>query len=150
MKKISVIVLPLVFLFASAFNPSATGNSEKVLQVFSETFKDVQNLKWYIINKEHLAYFSQNGVRTKIAFDDNGKFLRSRRNYSEEYLPLNILCKIKEKYNGKVINGITEVIEGDEILYSINIEDEKNSWVIEAFPNGNVKQILKFKKQLVK
>lgn len=149
MKKIAVIGLPLVLLLTSAFYPAATGSSEKVLQVFNGTFKDVQDLKWYVIDKEYVAYFSKNGIKTKVTYDANGKYLRSRREFSEEYLPVNILAQVKQKYNG-VINAVTEIAEGSEIVYSINIEGDKNTWVIEAFPNGNIKQALRLKKQDVK
>ncbi len=51
-------------------------------------------------------------------------------------MPFNIFLKIKEKYKGKAIKIVTEVIEEDSTKYSINVEDEENVYVIESNSEG--------------
>jgi hypothetical protein len=59
---------------------------------------------------------------------------------------LNVVCQIKRKFTGKEIKEVVEFVENNEVSYSIRIEDDTNSWVIEALTNGDVRDIVKFKK----
>ena len=127
-------------------NPG-TDTSEKVLEAFNKGFNDAKNVTWFSGNNEYTAVFVQNGIRTNITYDKDGHFLTSRRYYYEDRLPLNLVMRIKEKYKGKTIKNVTEVIQDDSITYSILLEDEQDGYVVESSSNTNLRVQTRFKKQ---
>lgn len=146
MKKLSLFLV-LTFFLSASFKGREINTTNKVEAIFNETFKNVKNLHWYVTNDTYSARFASNDVIISITYDKDGKFIRSSRAGGEELLPVNILTKIKEKYRGKTIKLVTEIAEGAELLYSLTIEDEINSWIVEARPSGNNKVVSEFKKQ---
>ncbi len=149
MKKfVSFFIIGSIFS-SFGFSNQNTNASPKVLEVFSQTFKNAKDVKWFSIGDEAQAVFVENNIETRITYDKNARFLLSRRYYRESTLPFNILLKIKEKYNTKKIGIVTEVIEEGFITYSVNLEDEQYGYVIESDGNANMKLQLKFKKQKI-
>lgn len=147
MKKLfSFLIGTGIFLGFGFINPG-TNISQKVLDAFNSDFSDVKNIKWFSGEKTYVVTFEQNDIRTHIYYDKEGNFLSSRRYYGEKNLPFNILLKIKEKYKEKTIKIVTEVLTGDNILYSINVEDEENVYVIESNSDANIYRVKKFRKQ---
>ncbi len=49
-------------------------------------------------------------------------------------MPSNILAKLKVKYAGKQIVGVTEVMTESDIAYHIVLKDEKNWYWVESSP----------------
>ena len=135
-----------IFLGFGFINPKIN-ISPKVLDAFKQDFNNVKNIKWFTRENTYIVSFEQNDIRTRIDYDTNGHFLSSVRYYCENSLPFNILLEIKEKYKGKTIKIVTEVIEQDSIKYSINVEDEENVYVIESDSEAFIHLAKKFKKQ---
>jgi hypothetical protein len=135
-----------IFLSFGFINPKIN-ISPKVLDAFKQDFNNVKNIKWFTRENTYIVSFEQNDIRTRIDYDTNGHFLSSVRYYDENSLPFNILLEIKEKYKGKTIKIVTEVIEQDSIKYSINVEDEENVYVIESDSEAFIHLAKKFKKQ---
>ncbi len=139
----------VVSIFSSfGFTNQSMIASPKVLEVFSQTFKNPRDVKWVSNGDESTALFVDNDIRTSITYDKNANFLLSRRYYGESNLPFNVLLKIKEKYKAKKIGTVAEVIEEGVITYSVNVEDEQYVYVIESNGNANMKLKLKFRKQI--
>jgi len=147
-KVISFVAVLGIFLSFSFINPAAN-ISQKVLDNFKQDFNSVKNIQWFTGENSYTVSFIQNDIRTRIDYDKEGNFLSSVRYFGEDNLPFNILLKIKEKYRGKVIKIVTEVIESDSVLYSVNVEDEQNVYVIESDSNANTHLVRKYKKQNV-
>ncbi len=138
----------VVSIFSSfGFSNQSMDAPPKVLEVFSQTFKNTRDVKWLSNGDEFTAVFFNNDIRTVITYDKNANFLFSKRYYRANNLPLNVLLKINEKFKEKTIENVTEVIEGDTILYSVTVEDEKKLYVIESDGNANIKLQLKLKKK---
>lgn len=147
MKKFfSFFIAAGIFLGFGFINPHIN-IPPKVLDAFTQNFNNVKNIKWVTGENTYTVYFEQNDSRTCIEYDKEGNFFLSTRYYGENKLPFNILLKIKEKYKGKTIKIVTEVIDKDRILYSINVEDEDNIYVIESDGNAYTHIVKKFKKQ---
>ncbi len=121
--------------------------SSKALDSFNTDFNNVRNIKWFAGDNIYIVSFEQNDIRTRINYDKDGRFLSSVRYYTESNLPFNVLLKIKEKYKGKTIKIVTELIEDDMIRYSVNVEDEENIYVIESNSDANIHLERKYKKQ---
>lgn len=137
------------FFSGYSFISQSLDASPKVLEVFSQTFKNPKDVTWFFSGDESTVAFFDNEIRTIITYDKNANFLFSRRSYGESNLPFNILIKVKEKYKAKKIGIVAEVIEEGAVTYSVNLEDEQNVYVIESDGNANMKIRSKFKKQKV-
>ena len=75
-----------------------------------------------------------------------GNILSARRDYYENHLSLYLLAKVKEKFTGKKIFGVTEVTTQDGVVYTIVLEDDKNWTTITSNETGNFSVVQKLKK----
>lgn len=142
----SCFIITAIVVSFGFINPGSNA-SQKVLDAFNRGFTNAKNVKWFSINNEYTAVFFENEIRTSITYDKNGGFLSSPRSYKEDGLPFNVLVKIKEKYKGKTIKTVTEVMQESIITYSVVMEDEENTYVIESSSNTNISVQTKFKRQ---
>ena len=75
-----------------------------------------------------------------------GIFLSSVRYYFEKDLPLNIICKLKQKYPGKTVFGVTEMTTESEVNYYITLEDATSWMTVKTGTDGNMELVEKYKK----
>ena len=92
------------------------------------------------------ANFKLSEVQLRAVYDNEGNLLETVRYYGERNLPPNILSRIKKKYNGKTVFGVTEISTETEVSYHITIKDEKNWYMVKSDPYGNLQQTDKFKR----
>ncbi len=144
MKKIIYLAVMLISLSATAATPAEI--SEKVLKAFKETFSFAENVTWEEVDNTSQASFKQSEIVVKATYDNEGNLLKTIRYYAQDNLPPNILAKLKKRYAGKEIFGVTELSSEQEIVYSISIKDEKNWYTIKSDPYGNLQQTEKFKR----
>lgn len=144
MKKILYLAVLLTGLATTAATPPEIG--EKVLKAFKETFTTAENVTWEELeNKNCQANFKQNEIVIKAMFDDDGNLLETIRYYGEKTLPPNIIAKLKKKYTGKEVFGVTEITSESEVSYYITLKDEKNWLILKSDPYANLQQTDKFK-----
>ena len=141
MKKIIYLALALISLSARAATPS-----EKVLKAFKETFSFAENVIWEEMGNSCQASFKQSEIAVRATYDNEGNLLKTVRYYTEDNLPPNILAKLKKKYPGKNVFGVTELTSDEEVAYSISLKDDKNWYNIKSDPYGNLLRIEKFKR----
>lgn len=130
MKKLLLSVSAAIFSLA-VFAASPTTVTEKVLKAFNASFKNAKQVVWDE-NPEANVYevkFLDNNIRSRITYDPEGNILKAIRYYHEEHLPILIKGKLKQKFAGKKVFGVTEVASEDNLEYHIVLEDAKN-WVI--------------------
>ena len=144
MKKIIVFLSLFVAIGAAASAPPEV--NEKVLKAFGETFVRATDVVWHELANSYEASFKQSEIATRAIYDREGNLLRTTRYYSEENLPINILTKIKKKYAGKSIYGVTESATDEEVLYHIVLQDEKNWYIIKSDSWGSLELSQKYKK----
>lgn len=151
MKKSGLFCALLIVIFSSfkapETKPTIKEATNKAEATFKNNFKDIQNVEWYSTDNTYSARFATNNVVESITYDNDGNFIRSRRSFGEEFLPANVLASIKKRYKGKTIRLVTEIVEGNELLYSLTIDDETNCWIVAAGPSGNNELLTTFKKQ---
>lgn len=140
-------ILFALALFAStasfATNPLV---DETVSKQFKESFPGAVNVKWYDYETFYEVVFKSNDMLCRIKYDLKGNIISTRRDYSEKDLSLFIVAKVKEKYTGKKIFGVTEITSSEGVVYNIVLEDEKNWINLNADESGNISQVQKFKK----
>lgn len=128
MKKLLLSVIAAMFsLFVFATAPTAV--NEIVLKAFNASFKDAQQVVWEEHANAYEVKFVHNDIKSRITYDTNGNILKTIRYYNEEQLPLFIRGKLKEKFEGKKVFGVTEVASQDQLNYHVVLEDEK-TWTI--------------------
>lgn len=144
MKKIIYLAVLLISISATAAAPPEV--SEKVLKAFKETFTNAENVIWDEQEDRCQASFIQSEIQIRAVYDDDGNLLKTTRSYYEKNLAPNVLAKLKRKYAGKEIFGITEVSTETEITYYVTLRDAKYFYKVEANAYGNSQQVEKFKR----
>jgi hypothetical protein len=140
------ILYGLVLLFSiSSFAPTPPVD-DHIVKKFTQNFPYAVNPKWYEYENSYEVLFEDNKVMCRVVYDLTGKLISVRRDYYEKDLSLFITAKVKEKYPGKKIFGITEVTSSDGITYTIVLEDEKNWVTITSNESGNISLVQKLKK----
>ena len=144
MKKIVVCLALFAALGAAATTPPEV--TEKVLKAFKETFAKATEVVWHETQNSYMASFKQFEISTRATYDEEGNLLRTTRYYSEENLPVHILAKVKKKYAGKTIHGVTEITENDEVAYHLAMCDDKNWYFVKANSSGQTEVTKRYRK----
>jgi len=144
MKKLFIFLCLFAALGSAASAPPEV--NEKVLKAFKETFSKATDVVWHEMQNSFQASFKQSAITTRAMYDTEGNLLRTTRYYSEEDLPIHILSKLKKKYSDKLVHGVTEITEDDEVTYFIALHDEKNWYIIKSDNWGSLDVTKKYRK----
>ena len=145
MKKIMLIAVIITSITSFDANTPAAVN-EKVLKPFKETFTVAEDITWHEYDDYVQANFRQNQIQVRAMYNEDGQLLRTTRYYGESNLLPNITAKLKKKYNGKEIFGVTEVSSSEEVTFVINLKDEDHWYIVKSDVYGNLTQTDKFKR----
>lgn len=147
MKQVFVLAFLLTgFVAIAAPVPTPAKVNEKVLKAFSETFATAQDVSWHEYEDYTQANFKVNLIQVRAQYAEDGKLIRTIRYYSENELLPNIVAKLKKRYAGKEITGVTESSSDEEVSFTINIKDEKNWYIVKTDVYGNLQESEKFKR----
>jgi hypothetical protein len=142
-------IINLAFLltgFVAVAAPAPSEINEKVLKAFKETFTAAQNVTWHEYEDYTQANFEVEKVQVRAQYAEDGRLIRTIRYYSEKELLPNIVARLKKKYTGKEITGVTESSSEDEVSFVINIKDENHWYIVKTDVYGNTQQTDKFKR----
>jgi hypothetical protein len=145
MKRIIYLALVLTGFVASA-TPAPVEVNEQILTAFKKTFSDVQNVTWQKFDDYAQANFAVDKVQVRAQYAEDGRLIRTIRYYSERELLPNIVNRLKKKYAGKEITGVTESTSEDEVVFVVNIKDENHWYVVTTDVYGNLQRTDKFKR----
>lgn len=140
------LLIPAIFLGSDAKKP-ATDVPKKALDAFNINFSNAADLQWFTSKNTVEAVFGSADCKTIVIYNKFGKLLNSTRYYGGDRLPLNIACKIKKAYPNKTIKLVTELIIDNQVIYSLNLEDENCVYVVESDIDGALRLSNKFAKQ---
>ena len=144
MKK-SLIISISMMVFSLAMYANVEVN-EKVLKSFKETFPKAEQVNWQEYSDNYVVNFMELGIRERITYDKDGNFVSATRYYLEENLPTNILFKVKKKYPGQKVFGVTEVETDTSVDYYIKLEDSSNWTTVKSDVSGVMEVVEKYKK----
>jgi hypothetical protein len=145
MKRIIYLAALLIGFTASA-TPTPKEISEKVKKAFSETFTSAQDVTWHEYENYAQANFRLDEVQIRAQYDQDGKLMKTIRYYAEKQLLPNIVSKLKQRFAGKVISGVTETSSDEEVSFVINLKDDKNWYIVKSDVYGNLQQVDKYKR----
>lgn len=143
MKKFLIAMTMMISAVAFAADPSV---DEKVEKKFNDAFPKAEKVSWYDGKTHYEVLFTNDQVKCRMWYDLDGNVLKTERYYTEEGLCPFILAKIKQKYAGKKVFGVTETNTDSGIQYRIVLEDEKQWYHIDADGAGNMSLNKKFQK----
>jgi hypothetical protein len=136
----------LLTISAGVFAGGGLTISDKLLQVFQQTFPDAKEVKWVEEPAGYQVTFRQNNILTKVEYDKEAHFVTSLRYYSERNLPVSIICQLQKKYPGKTIFGVTEMSTEVSTDYYVKLVDEHNWYTVRSDGEGNMQMVEKYKK----
>lgn len=140
------ILIAIVFISSLCSFTDETTVDVKVLDAFNKTFINVQDVSWSSSPQSYEVNFKLNDILTRVTYDKQGVATQTIRYYGESGLPMVVLTKVKNRFEGKKIFGVTEVTSGDETAYHIILEDA-NTWLsIKANPSGEIETGKKMRK----
>jgi hypothetical protein len=143
MKKIFIIAAASALFASSSF---AADPTQKVLDAFSKTFKQVKEVTWQDFDNKYEANFSQNNITFRVMYDQEGNVVKSIRYYYAQNLPIFIQARLTKKYDGKKVFGVTEVTTETDVTYHIILEDAKTWTHVQSDAFGNMFTEKKLKK----
>ena len=145
MKKNLIISICLLAFCTVSLAYGSTVN-EKVLKSFKETFPHAEQVNWQEFSENYIVNFMEGDIRTRINYDKEGNFVSATRYYFEQNLPVNILCKLKKRYPGQKVFGVTEVETESSTEYYIKLEDATNFTTVKSDIASNFEETEKYKK----
>lgn len=143
MKKIFLAAAILAFGFNAFAGP---GIDEKVLNAFSRTFQNAQDVSWTELQGSYQVSFTQLAVSSKITYDTQGNIIKTIRYYKEEQLPLLIVSNLKKRFVGQSIFGVVEESSDAGTIYHITLESNKQWTKVRADSYGTLSVEKKFNK----
>lgn len=100
--------------------------SKKAIKDFNKSFKNATGTNWYLVEDGFFAAFNDNGIETKVAYDQNGKWHCTVRTLDETQLPADIRDVVKrEYYDSKILVGY-EIEHNEGPVYIIKTQDSKS------------------------
>ncbi|MEP6747872.1 MAG: hypothetical protein ABJB86_09100 [Bacteroidota bacterium] len=97
---------------------------------FSKSFKNAQNVSWFVIKDGFSVKFSEDGVATKSYYDEKGRWVGIIRTYSQNKLPEDIRKQVRSTYYDYSIYNVNEVTVGNIKAYLIGIENDDNMKIV--------------------
>ena len=143
MKKLLFIAAMLTSLISSAI-PTPSDVTDRILRAFKETFKGAKEITWHEYPDYYQANFKQDEVQIRAQYSDDGTLLKTIRYYGESQLIPNIVARLKKKYAGKEIFGVTEVSSNEELTFVINLRDNDHWYIVKSDVLGNLEQTEKY------
>ena len=141
-KLITLSLLALVLTVANAQTPPA------VLKAFNSSFHDAQQVEWFSSSDNYVVHFQHEGVSMVITYDKYGTLQGSKRiSEKETLLPLSVLHELKQRYSDKRVTLVTERFEEGIITYNIQLQNDKQIWIVSATTNGSFAVLEKMNKQ---
>ena len=145
MKKIILSAVLLVSIVAVT-SASPYEVNEKVLKAFNTTFAKAQDVVWHQYDNIYQANFKQDDIQIRAQYDQEWSLIQTIRYYGERQLLPNIVSKLKKRYAGREIFGVTETSSDEAIAFVVTLKDEKNWYVVKSDVYGNLEQTEKFKR----
>jgi hypothetical protein len=124
MKK-TIIATALFFAlgFSAAFANEGTPLSPEISNSFNKEFINAKNVNWQNKNAQSIASFSWNNQFLFAYYSQDGQLNLLMHNILSDNLPVMLLAKLKNNYNGYWISGLYEAVENDNSSYYVTLEN---------------------------
>ncbi len=144
MKKILLIAIATVAVFANANATDGNEVSSVISQSFYKEYAEAENVQWSLNDDFVKASFVLNGESVDAYYDYNGAIVGSSKKIALDKLPSKALRSFTKKYPFPSYN-LKECIEftnagDDETNYFISLDDilSNTRVIIRIAPDGNI------------
>jgi hypothetical protein len=109
-------------------NPDVPGEiSTKAIKDFARSYKNAPGVTWYKLKDGFAAYFTSDGIKTRVMYNKKGRFAGQIRDYFEDKLPLDVRHLVKSTYYDFSITLVNEIIYDGITAYLVHMEG-KTYW----------------------
>ena len=120
---------------ASNSATTATGEdmaviSSRAIKDFKKSFKLPAEERWFKIDNGYIVKFVQDGIQSRVDYDNKGNWKATTRYYYEKQLPKDVRSQVKSVYYDYTITSVQELTFPNHLVYLINMEDEKSILII--------------------
>lgn len=145
MKKLMVLLASVLLLSATTH---AYSGKEKLMEFFAKTYPDAKSVVWEESATSYNVFFIKDKISHRLMYDLEGNITRAIRYYAEDLLPPMICNKVKKRYPGFRITGVTEFATESETSYHLSLDDGKTIMNVKSDTGGSCEVESKFKKNM--
>ena len=143
MKKILLIAAVCCFhLGVMAASPN-----EKVLNNFTKSYPDAENVTWSEGDDNYVVYFKKGDVQFRLWYNKWGSVTQTIRYYDGEFLHPFVRSKVASKYKDWDVKFVTELTSEQGTQYNVSVEkgNEWHSLVVNS--TGEIRVDKKYRKR---
>ena len=146
MKKI-FIAAALALTVISSVNASGVSSANKNVtykmnESFNREFAYAENVNWTEASNNMMrASFTIDGEKTNAFFNDQGEYLASTVELSQDKLPSKFKAAIEKKYGAVAITEALELQGTDESAYFVRATINGAEKLLKGYSNGFVKEV---------
>lgn len=122
MKKIITLALMLTTITITSFANNAKLINQKVVNSFSRSFTNVEDIRWEVKNDIYKVTFKTGGKEMYAYYNGQGEMMAVTRNIHIDQLPLALSGDLKSKFNDSWMSDLFEVSANGETAYYATIE----------------------------
>jgi|GEM_PF-1368035 hypothetical protein len=113
------------------------GAPDTIHKLFHEEFPTIENPLFYR-EADTFGVFFKTGINSseRVFYNLDGEMIKTVKYYTENKLEPFIYERVKRKYKGKAIFGITEIETTSEHFYEIILQGDNRWWVIKSDAMG--------------
>lgn len=141
------VVLFLFLLVSAAATATPIKVDERIQKQFAEAFPVAQHTTWYSDENHYEVVFFLDSVQCRIVYRLDGSVERADRYYTEKHLPPFVVAKVKSKYKGYKVYGVTEVTTEMGVVYTLILEGDQKWLHVRTDDTGSSYVLKRFKKQ---
>ena len=104
----------------------AAASKTKAERNFKKNYKTAADVNWSSDEKSFHAYYKENEVATRIAYDNKGRWFRTIKTYNADKLDKAVAGTVKRQFKGYNITSVNDVQEGSMHCYFLNIVKDKD------------------------
>ncbi|RYZ74516.1 MAG: hypothetical protein EOP09_00310 [Proteobacteria bacterium] len=107
-------------------NAKAIVSKAKAERNFKKNYKTTADVRWSSDDKFMHAYYKDNDIATRIAYDKKGRWFRTIKTYDADKLDRRVAGIVKRQFKGYTITCVNDVYEGTVHCYFLNIMKGKD------------------------
>lgn len=132
MKKLITLALVLTTLTISAFADNTKLVNQKVINSFTRSFGNVEDIRWEIKNDLYKVTFKSGGKEMYAYYNGQGDMIAITRNIHLDQLPLTLSAELKSKFNESWMTDLFEVSANGETAYYATVESATHITIYKA------------------
>ncbi|WP_192347546.1 PepSY-like domain-containing protein [Algoriphagus sp. Y33] len=140
-KHITIIATALILISTAAFAQEIHQSQvpSVVVNSFKKEFPKATDIEWELDGDNYTVEFEIGwGTEHEIRYDEAGKILKHVEEIAKGDLPKAIISKIASDFSELKIDEVKKITEGNEVNYSVELENFSEEWKVIFSGKGEV------------